>query len=302
MTTTPTTLLIRREPGVLHLTLNQPHSRNAMSLAMVRELREALAAAEASAGGPDAVRVIVLRGAGGHFCSGGDLKDMAAARMAPPGGGPDPLLAVSAAFGELCAAFAQSPLATVAVLEGSVMGGGFGLACAVDVALATETASFRLPEVHRGIVPAQIAPFLVERLGYSQAKRLAISGASVDAHQAFALGLVHELVGRAPAAAQIETTHAPATGAAAALSVEAAVEAAIAASLSRVLRGLLLAAPGAVAATKALMAQARFTAPGQLVDRAAQLFATAARSAEGAEGMTSFIQKRKPAWAPAESE
>lgn len=303
------TLLARQEAGVLYLTLNQPQSRNAMSLVMVRELRAALADAEASAAdaaasgdAPAPIRVVVLRGAGGHFCSGGDLKDMAAARMAPAAGGPDPLIAVSSAFGELCAAFARSPLATVAVLEGSVMGGGFGLACAVDIAIATETAAFRLPEVHRGIVPAQIAPFLVERLGYSQAKRLAISGASVDAHQAFALGLVHELVGRAPAAAQIETTHAAATGAAAVAAVEAAVEAAIAATLAPILRTLLLGAPAAIAATKSLMAAARFTAPGDLVLRAAELFAAAARGPEGAEGMTAFLQKRKPAWAPAESE
>ncbi len=298
------TLLTRQSGGVLHLTLNQPASRNAMSLLMVRELSAALAAAEASAqtGGPTAVRVIVLRGAGGHFCSGGDLKDMAAARSQPVAGGPDPLIAVSAAFGQVCAAFASTPLATVALLEGSVMGGGFGLACAVDIAVATETAVFRLPEVHRGIVPAQIAPFLLERLGYSQAKRLAISGASLDAHQAFALGLVHELVGRAPADAQIETTHAPSTGDAAAAAIDSAVEAAIEATLQPILRSLLLSAPGAVAATKTLLAECRFSAAGEHVARAAERFAAAARGPEGSEGMTSFIQKRKPAWAPAESE
>lgn len=288
------TLLARQEDGVLHLTLNQPASRNAMSIAMVRELSAALAAAEAlmatgEPDGSDAVRVIVLRGAAGHFCAGGDLKDMAAARMAPPGDGPDPLISVSAAFGDLCAAYARTPLATIAILEGSVMGGGFGLACAVDVAIATPTAMFGLPEVHRGIIPAQIAPFLVERLGYSQAKRLAISGARIDARAALALGLVHELV-------------TPALADAADAAYAASLEAAIADKLAQVLQPILLAAPGALAATKALLAAARFTAPGELVHRAAELFATAARSPEAAEGMTAFLQKRKPAWAPAESE
>lgn len=292
------TLLAHQEDGVLHLTLNQPASRNAMSLAMVRELSAALAAAETSAKMPnageagessDAVRVIVLRGAAGHFCSGGDLKDMAAARMAAPGDGPDPLISVSAAFGELCAAYARTPLATIAVLEGSVMGGGFGLACAVDVAIATPTAMFGLPEVHRGIVPAQIAPFLVERLGYSQAKRLAISGARIDARAALGMGLVHELVS-------------PSVADATDASYAAALEAAIAAKLEQVLQPILLAAPGAIASTKTLMASARFTAPGELVHRAAEIFAAAARGPEGSEGMTAFLQKRKPAWAPAESE
>ena len=67
--------------AVLEITLNRPEVRNAMSLAMVGELRRALAQAESTIGTPDAIRVVVLRGAGGHFCAGGDLKDMAAARM-----------------------------------------------------------------------------------------------------------------------------------------------------------------------------------------------------------------------------
>lgn len=279
------TLLASEDDGVLHLTLNQPASRNAMSLAMVRELSAALTAAEESAryDAATAVRVIVLRGAGGHFCAGGDLKDMAAARMAAPADGPDPLVAVSAAFGDLCAAYARTPIATVAVLEGSVMGGGFGLACAVDVAIAAPSALFGLPEVHRGIVPAQIAPFLVERLGFSQAKRLAISGARIDARAAFAMGLVHELM-------EVDE-----------LADAAALDAAIQAKLAAVLAPILLAAPGAIAATKELLVRARFTSPGELVHRAAEIFAAAARGPEGTEGMTAFLQKRKPAWAPAES-
>lgn len=262
------TLLVRAERGVLHLTLHQPASRNAMSLRMVAELRAALAAAEASTGA-ERVRVVVLRGAGGTFCSGGDLKDMAAARLAPPAGGEDPLCAVSRAFGELCAAFARTPLATVAVLEGAVLGGGFGLACAVDVALASDSVKLRLPEVERGLVPAQIAPFLVERLGISQARRLAITAATVEAAEALRLGLVHEV---APAAE-------------------------LDAALARVLTALLGAAPDAIAATKALMAEGRLRPASELVARAAEVFAAAARGAEGAEGMTAFLQKRKPAWA-----
>ena len=187
------TLLARVERGVLHLTLNQPTSRNAMSLRMVAELRAALAQAESTAG-PQRLRVVVLRGAGGTFCSGGDLKDMAAARLTPATGEADPLVTISRAFGELCAAFSRTPLATVAVLEGAVMGGGFGLACAVDVALASDTVKLRLPEVERGIVPAQIAPFLVERLGSSQARRLALTAASVDAAEALRLGLCDAVV------------------------------------------------------------------------------------------------------------
>lgn len=263
-----------RTGAVLELTLNKPESRNAMSLAMVAELQQALSEAEQTAGTPDAVRVVVLRGAGGHFCAGADLKDMAAARMrAMQGGddGTDPIAEVNARFGHMCAAFANSPLAIVAVLEGTVMGGGFGLACVADVAIASETASFRLPETALGVVPAQIAPFLVERLGYSQAKRLAVTGGRLDAAAALAVGLVHQQV----ATGQLQ------------------------AALDSVLADILACAPGALAATKALMAKARLQAPASLVDEAAAIFSRAAQGPEGIEGMGAFIQKRKPNWVPA---
>ena len=157
------TLALRQHGGVLHVTLNRPEVRNAMSLAMVDELLQALRAAEADPG----VRVLVLRGAGGHFCAGADLKDLAAARLrlAQAAPGEDPVAEVNARFGQLCLAYARSPLAIVALLEGTVMGGGLGLACVADVALADAGASFRLPETALGVVPAQIAPFLIERIG-----------------------------------------------------------------------------------------------------------------------------------------
>ena len=258
--------------AVLHITLNRPEARNAMSLQMVAELQQALQAAEATAGSEGAVRVVVLRGAGGHFCAGADLKDMAGARMRSmqrEAGAPDPIAEVNAAFGRLCVAYAQTPLAVVAVLEGTVMGGGFGLACVADVALADESASFRLPETSLGVVPAQIAPFLVERLGYSQAKRLAVTGGRLDAAAAHRMGLVHELC----SADDLPQT------------------------LNRVLSDILACAPGALAATKALMQQARFSPAADLVEQAAAVFAHSAQSAEGLEGMTAFIQKRKPTWA-----
>ena len=90
-------------------------------------------------------------------------------------------------------AFADTGLATVAVLEGTVMGGGFGLACVADVAIAASTAVFRLPETSLGVVPAQIAPFLVERLGYSRGQAPGRHRRQLDAQAALACGLVHEV-------------------------------------------------------------------------------------------------------------
>jgi len=268
------TLALRRDGPVLHVTLNRPELRNAMSIAMVRELRVVLAQQEMTqqdltqqtAG---ATRIIVLRGAGGHFCAGADLRDLAAAR-AQLADQPDAVAAVNAAFGELCVAYAETGLAIVAVLEGTVMGGGFGLACVADVALAGTSVEFRLPETSLGVVPAQIAPFLVERLGYAEAKRLAVTGARLNAQAALDLRLVHEV-------------HAA-----------SALDRAVAA----VVADILQCAPGALAATKALIRKARLHNAAALVHEAAEAFAHAALGREGIEGTTAFLHKRKASWVP----
>lgn len=272
------TLEIRRDQGVCTLTLNRPEVRNAMSLAMVHELLQALQEAEAN----PAVRLVVLRGAGGHFCAGGDIGDMARARMtlaqqqaeAAAGQAPqarNPIEEVNAAFGRLCLAYARSPLPIVTVLEGTVMGGGFGLACVSDVSLALDTVSFRLPETSLGLIPAQIAPFLVERLGYAEAKRLSVTGAKVGAAEALSIRLVHEVHGDA---------------------------ASLQAALQQTIERILACGPQAIAATKGLLSRARQTPAEDLIDDAAALFARAVLSDEGQEGTSAFMQKRKPSWTP----
>ncbi|MFY9478789.1 MAG: enoyl-CoA hydratase/isomerase family protein [Aquabacterium sp.] len=262
------------DAGVCTLTLNRPEVRNAMSLAMVNELLDALKQAE----GDSAVRVVVLRGAGGHFCAGGDISDMAQARMKLAQaqaegtvGDQDPVAAFNAQFGRLCLAYARSPLPIVTVLEGTVMGGGFGLACVSDVSLAAESVAFRLPETALGVIPAQIAPFLVERIGYAEAKRLAVTGAKVDASQALTIRLVHEV---APDAAALED------------------------ALQRTVASIQACAPGAIAVTKGLLARARIEPADTLIDEAALLFSRAVLSDEGQEGTSAFMQKRKPKWVP----
>ena len=264
----PQTLALRHEPrGVLHVTLSRPEARNAMSLVMVAELEVVLDAVLERR----YVRVLVLRGTGGHFSAGGDVKDMAKARMTPPqAGGADPVAEVNRAFGRMITKMDRAPQAVVAVLEGAVLGGGMGLACIADVAIARADAKLGLPETGLGLPPAQIAPFLVRRLGLSQARRLAVTGGRFGGDQAHAMGLVHEL---AHDDAELEVT------------------------LSRVLEQILRCAPGAVAATKHLMLQVGAVDLEAVLDEGAARFAEAARGPEGLEGMTAFIQKREPHWA-----
>jgi isohexenylglutaconyl-CoA hydratase len=263
------TLLLRFEEGVLSASLNRPEVRNAMSLVMVRELGDLFASIAARRD----VRAVVLRGAGGHFSAGGDVKDMAAARAADPGpDGKDPIAVVNAQFGQLVDRVNRAPQVVIAVLEGAVFGGGFGLACVADVALALANATFGLPETGLGLPPAQIAPFLVQRLGLSQARRLAVTGARFDGAEAARLGVVHE--------AHADT-------------------ASLDAALARVLAEVRRCAPDAVAATKHILhaSHGQGGEPAALIEEAARLFAAAARGPEGQEGTMAFIEKRLPAWA-----
>ena len=263
------TLLLRRDGWRLHVTLNRPDARNAMSFAMVRELMAVFAAIADDR----SLRAVILRGADGSFCSGGDIKDMAAARGAEPGpDGKDPLAASNRLFGRMLEQIEAAPQAVIAVIEGAALGGGFGLCCVSDVAIASDDARFRLPETSLGVPPAQIAPFIVRRLGLTQARRLAVTGGSLDAAQALALALVHHV--------------SPRTG--------------LDDQLARVLQDIARCAPEAVATTKRLVlaaAGAHGETLSTLLDAAADDFARAARGPESVEGMTAFIQKRSPQWA-----
>lgn len=256
------TLLLRLESGVLHVTLNRPDSRNAMSLAMVSELRAVLESLRADI----SVRAIVLRGAGGHFCAGGDIKDMAGARAK----GGDAYRSLNRAFGSLLEEAQHTPQALIAVLEGAVLGGGFGLACVSDVAICHQDAKFGLPETTLGILPAQIAPFVVKRIGLTQTRRLALTAARFNGSEAERLGLVHF---SEPDSEAVEVR------------------------LQQILRQVLSCAPQANAQTKALLLAAENEALGPLLDRAADQFAEAVTGAEGVEGTMAFVQKRQPKWA-----
>jgi hypothetical protein len=130
----PHTLALSEQDGVLTVLLSRPHARNAMTLEMVQELSSVLVQAEAR----DDLRVVALRGAGGHFCAGGDLKDLLGARGESVRDRRDRVADTIAAFGRLCVTFARLSLPTVCVLEGSVLGGGVGLACAADFVLADD--------------------------------------------------------------------------------------------------------------------------------------------------------------------
>lgn len=261
------TLELQQEGFALHVRLNRPDVRNAMSLRMVQEL---MAVFDAIAHEP-ALRAVVLRGNGGHFCAGGDIKDMAGARMqAAQSGNEEAYATLNRAFGHLITQVNQAPQVVVVALEGAVLGGGFGLACVSDVAIALSTAQFGLPETGLGVIPAQIAPFVVQRIGLTQARRLALLGARFNGGEALRLGIVHQVV---------DTTEA------------------VSAAITDVLAQVKRCAPQANRATKALLHRVGQEPLEGLLDDAARQFARAVAGAEGAEGTMAFVQKRAPQWA-----
>ena len=260
------TLLLEQRAHAVHITLNRPQARNAMSLQMVRELMAVFGAIHDDR----TVRAVVLRGAEGHFCAGGDIKDMANARASVGKTEADPFFTLNREFGRLITAVNQAPQTVIVVAEGAVLGGGFGLACVSDVAIAAASAKFGLPETGLGVIPAQIAPFVVTRIGLTQARRLALLGARFDGAEAYRLGLVHYLCDSPDA---------------------------IDAQLNEVLEQVRLCAPEANVATKNLILQVGQTDLESLLDEAAQAFAHAVQGKEGQEGTMAFMQKRKPSWA-----
>lgn len=261
------TLLIHDEFGVRSLTLNRPEARNAMSAEMVAELQAVFHETAADA----AIRAVVLRGAGGHFCAGGDLKSMMAGGVKPAVAGEvDPIVAMNRSFGSLLRQAEALPQVLITVLEGAVLGGGFGLACVSDIAFAHVDAKFGMPETTRGLPPAQIAPFVVTRIGLTQARRLALTGAQFRGRDALRFGLVHEVFED---------------------------EAGLTALLGAELEAIRLCAPQANALTKAIVMGVGKQEMDTVLDDAAAKFAACARGPEAPEGITAFMQKRKPAWA-----
>ncbi|WP_336943290.1 enoyl-CoA hydratase/isomerase family protein [Acinetobacter modestus] len=257
---------LEQQGSILTLWLNRPESRNAMSLNMVNAIQQVFAhiADDVS------IRAVILRGQGGHFCAGGDIKDMAALRVeAANVGSLQPYVDFNRRFGAMIEQVDQAPQTVVAILEGAVLGGGFGLACVSDIAISRDNAQFGLPETGLGVLPAQIAPFVVKRIGLTQARRLALLGSRFNGETAQKLGVIHEVVRD-----DIE------------------LEQLLADTIQQIKR----AAPLASRNTKALLHRTLNEPLDSLLDAAAQQFAQAVGGLEGQEGTMAFIQKRLPNW------
>jgi methylglutaconyl-CoA hydratase len=257
--------LDRRDHGVAVLTMNRPAVFNAFDETLIAELD----AAFALLGGDASVRVIVLAGAGKHFSAGADLQWMQRAAAASQ----DDNLADARRFSAMLARIAETPKPTIARVQGAALGGGVGLVAACDMAVASDAASFAVSEARMGILPAVIAPHLVNAVGLREARRLALTASRIAADEALRMGLVQRVVS--------------------ASALDAAVDALAA--------ELLASGPQAQAEIKQLYAR---LAPGPVTpdvrELTAQTIARVRATPEAREGFAAFLAKRKPHWTPPE--
>lgn len=250
-------------PGVAQVLMNRPTVFNAFDEAMIAELDAAYAQLQEDA----AVRVIVLAGSGKHFSAGADLQWMQRAAQADEAWN----LEDARRFAGVLARIAHCPKPTVARVQGAALGGGVGLTCVCDVAIAADNASFAVSEAKFGIIPSVIGPYLLNAVGRRQAQRLALTTTRIRAPEALRIGLVQEVVPLAE--------------------LDAAVK--------RTVADLLVGGPHAQAEIKSLYDQ---MPPGPVTAEKRELTArTIARlrgTEEAREGFAAFLAKRPAAWNP----
>jgi isohexenylglutaconyl-CoA hydratase len=258
-------IILARDGGVARLTLNRPDRRNALTHQMMLELEDAFRRVRDDGES----RVLVLRGAGGHFCAGGDLEAMADMPPRPANGAPDPLVAAYRQFGDALLALNNLPQATIAIVEGSAVGGGFGMACCSDIVIVHESARFGLPEPKVGFIPSQVIPFAVRRLGEGPVRELAVTGRLLDGAAACHLG-----VGRhfCRTAGEIESV------------------------LGQLIDDILKMEPSALATAKRLVLTCAREEDRVVLDDAASSLVGLLRRPQAAEGIKAFMAKVPPPW------
>lgn len=250
-------LASRDARGVCRLVLNRPANLNALDATLTATLLERLDAVELD----PKVRVVVLAGGGEAFCSGGDIRWMRELQE----GGADTQLQAAELLAALMDRLDGLSRPTLASIHGSAFGGGAGLVACCDIAIASTDARFAFSEARLGLAPVVIAPYVIRAIGRRQARRYFLSAEPFDAATAERIGLVHQT--------------APATD------MERSVEAQI---------GLLLrGGPGAQKVCKRLALRGR---EGFGRSAAAERLAGLWGSAEAREGLSAFMEKRRPSW------
>jgi methylglutaconyl-CoA hydratase len=252
------TVQIESREGVTTLRLHRPDVRNALDEVLISELTQAFASVQAS------TRVVVLAGAGAAFCAGGDARWMKRSKSFSR----EENERDAAGLAALLKAVDECPRPVIARVHGAALGGGAGLIAACDIAVAEEGAQFGFPEVRLGLVPAVISTFVLPRIGVRAARRYFLTGERFSAPQALAMGLIHEI---APA----DTLDSRVDG---------------------IVRELLQGGPRAQETAKRLIREVSMLSRDQGIEQTIRMIAEVRVSPEAQEGLSAFLEKRKPAW------
>jgi methylglutaconyl-CoA hydratase len=254
------TILVEEQDSVLHCKLNRPDVRNAFNAEMISELTHFAQSI------PKDVRCIVLQGEGNVFCAGGDLRWMQQSLNMNR----DQNREDAQRLARMYFLLDRLPVPLIGLIHGAAFGGGVGLVCVCDSAIAVEGTLFSFSEVRLGIVPACISPFVLRKIGPGHARNLFTSAERFDVRKACDIGLIHEKAATLEEAREI---------------------------LNKKLSQILECGPEAIRHTKNLLFEMLFASDDQTqLDRAADLLAMVRTSDESQEGLRAFLEKRKPRW------
>ena len=252
---------IEKNGSAATLWLNRPEKHNAFDEHLIAAITHGLQQLAAD----DSVRVVVLAGRGKSFSAGGDLEWMRRAA----GFSYEQNLSDAMALATMLRTLAEMPKPTIARVHGAALGGGMGLVCACDMAVATPAAVFATSEVRFGLIPATIGPYVLRAIGARQAQRYFQTAERIDAQRAREIGLVHEVV-----------------------EVEALDE-----KINQLIAALAMGGPAAQAAAKHFIVEvANRPIDDRLVAATAASIAGIRATDEAREGLSAFLEKRKAAW------
>jgi methylglutaconyl-CoA hydratase len=259
--------LERTGPGgvVARVTLDRPDVHNAFNATVIAELRSTFAALARE--DPSVLRAVVLAGAGPSFCAGADVSWMRAAMSLDVEANEQDAMAGA----EMFEAIDTCPVPVIARVHGAALGGGMGLCAVADLVIAESGTRFGFTETRMGILPAMISPFVIAKIGETNARALFPGGRRFDAIRAQRIGLVHEI-----------------------LEGEAALDTAVEAAVGDV----LTAGPTAARAAKAIVREVRGLGHGSTKWHTARVIARQRTSREAQEGFQAYVEKRAPSWSP----
>ena len=255
-------IVLETDPrGVATVTLNRPEKHNAFDEHIIAELSGAFAGLAKDA----SIRVVILRSYGRSFSAGADLDWMK--RMADYDH--EENIRDANALAAMLFELNSLPMPTIARVQGAAMGGGAGLVCCCDIAIASERASFAFSEAKLGLIPATISPYVLQSIGAQAARRYFLSAERFDARRALSLGMVSEVCEEEQLDEKIE----------------------------ELVNTILANSSDAVRAAKKLIVEVENKPVSkELMQMTSEAIAEIRASEEGKEGLAAFLEKRSPSW------